>query len=613
MGIAWRYLFSLSFMAVYLLVFMAWLFDVTKPSFMDSMGFGEKLGILALSGLLTAAPVLLAQAALFGISRLPGIRRAEKAFLILGSLLPAATIALIVLTLADNFTYTVLKFGILTSKGGQRGIYAATFSLLCLASVIWVNRRLLRQARRKRLSPGLKAQQLLGAATLVPSLVVGAVFYKSAGPASAALDVNSATKHPNILLIGSDGLDVDRMSVYGYSTDTTPFLKTFAPGTLFAENNFPNANITAGSLVSLFTGKLPTVTRTLYPPDILQGQDAFQHLPDILKNEGYYNAELSVDYYADMNNLNMQDSFVMVNGRSTALGSLYTTSREIIPEDAAYFLSSTAKGFSDRLMQIFYIKTISNPYSEVTLPLETTTDQERVDQAMTLFETIQQPLFVHVHMMGTHSGSWTNYDQEIKDFDGYMQQVIERLTKMGKLDQTVIIVYTDHGFQNVTNVRIPLMIRFPNGEHAGVITHNTQNLDIAPTVLDYLGILPPAWMGGQSLLEGEPPAARPIFSAAPNYRSGNSKNELQLDLSKIKPPFYQFGTISMVVCQKWYALDTSKLSWQEGEIQDYPTPCAASSLPTDAQARLAILDEMRADGFDISSFTSLTRIGGQGN
>jgi hypothetical protein len=500
---------------------MAWLFDVTKPSFMDSMGIREKLGILALSGLLTAAPVLLAQAALYGISRIPGIRRAEKVLLVLGSLLPAAFLALTVLSLADNFTYTVLKFGILTSKGSQRGVYGAIFALLCLVSAIWVSRSLLRQARRKRRSFGLKAQQILSAATLVPSLVFGAVFFKTAGTASAALSVNAATQHPNILLIGSDGLDVDHMSVYGYTKDTTPFLKTYAPATLFAQNNFPNANITAGSLVSLFTGKLPTVTRTLYPPDILQRQDSFEHLPDILKNEGYYNAELSVDYYADMNNLNMQDSFVMVNGRSTALGSLYTTSREIIPEDAAYFLSSTAKGISDRLMQIYYVKTVANPYSEVTLPLETTTDQERIDQAMALFKTIQQPLFIHVHMMGTHSGSWTHYDQEIQDFDGYMQQVIDQLTQMGKLDDTVIIVYTDHGFLNVSNVRIPLMIRFPNGEHAGVITHNTQNLDIAPTILDYLGIQPPSWMGGQSLLGGEPSATRPIFSAAPNYRSGN--------------------------------------------------------------------------------------------
>ncbi|HEY3344677.1 MAG TPA: sulfatase-like hydrolase/transferase, partial [Anaerolineaceae bacterium] len=564
------------------------------------MPFTEKLGIFFFSGLIIAGTGLAILAILWVISQAPGWRRGWKGFLYLGGLLPASFLAVTILTLIDNFTYTVFKFGILTARGFQRGAYTATFVSIWIVCAWWVMRRLSRQSHRKRMGSLLKGQLFSCGLLLAVSAALGVSLFRTALPDERVATVKPAAKNPNILLIGTDGLDADHTSVYNAATDTTPFLKSFSQSTLLAENNFPNANETAGSLVSLFTGKLPTTTRTLYPPDILKGSDAFEHLPEILKSQGYYNAEISVDYYADMNNLNLQDSFVMVNGRSTTLGSLYTLSREIIPEDTAYFLSSVVKGLSDRLLQIFFVRTVSNPYAEVTLPLVDMNDQNRVDQLMNLFKTVHQPLFLHVHMMGTHLSEWATYDQAIQAYDGYMKEVIADLTQIGQLDNTLIIIYTDHGFLDVTNVRIPLMIRFPNEEYAGKITHNTQNLDIAPTILDYLGLQAPSWMAGQSLLNGEPPANRPIFSAAPNYQTANTHNELQLDLSKIKPPFYQFGSIGMVICQRWYALNTSQLAWQEGDIAGYPTPCAADSLPDASHAHQILIDQLESDGFDIT-------------
>ena len=607
--LSWSYLFALSVLIVYFYVFMEWLFYVTKPSFMDLMPFGQKLGVFFLSGLVIVGASLPVLVVLFAISLAPFWSRHWKIFLWLAGLLPASFLAATVLILVDNFTYTVFKFGILNAHGAQRGIYGFLFVLVWLACVRWVVRTLTRQSREKEPTASLKAQFSIGGAILLLSLVLGITGAKASQPAAPITTLDQANKHPNILLIGSDGLDAMHMSLYNDAINTTPFLKSFAQGALLSENNFPNANETAGSLVSIFTGRLPTATRTLYPPDILKGADAFEHFPGILKSEGYYNAEISVDYYADANNLNLQDSFVMVNGRYTTLGGLYTLSRQYIPENTAYFLSTIAKDLSDRVLQIYYIRTISNPYAEVTMPMVDMNDQHRVDQLMTLFRTVHQPLFVHVHMMGTHLPNWDNYDQGVQAFDGYMHQVIDDLTQMGQLNNTVIILYTDHGFTDVDNVRIPLFIRFPNEQYAGVITTNTQNLDIAPTILDYLGIQPPTWMTGQSLLKGQPSATQPIFSAAPNYRTGNTQNELQLDESKIKPPFYQFGSINMVVCQKWYSVNTSQLSWQEEDIQDYPDPCDPSSLPTDSQAQQMILNQLKTNGFDTTTLAAALKKG----
>jgi predicted AlkP superfamily pyrophosphatase or phosphodiesterase len=202
--------------------------------------------------------------------------------------------------------------------------------------------------------------------------------------------------------------------------------------------------------------------------------------------------------------------------------------------------------------------------------------------------------------MGTHITEDDGYQQGIIAFDQYMRDLIKELDLVGRLDETVVILYTDHGHNNASNVRTPLMFRFPGGEHARRITSNTQNLDIAPTILEYMGIQPPGWMMGQSLLQKDPPAARPIFNTRPNYRV-EIDERLQLDTSKTKPPFYQFGVINMVVCQKWYGLGTDSLTWTEGEVAGYPTPCDASKLPNLRQAQEIIVKQLEEDGFDTTS------------
>ncbi|HZW04409.1 MAG TPA: sulfatase-like hydrolase/transferase [Anaerolineaceae bacterium] len=598
--VSWLNLAALTVLAIYFFLLMEWLFTVTKPSFMDFMTFPAKLGVLLLPGLLLVgfcAPALLL---LFAVGRAPWGASVRPWFLWIGAGLPAAFLAATGLLLVDNFTHVVLGFSIVESQGWQRGIYALLFLVLLAAAWRWAGCRLRSKAQARRPDVGTRAQWYASVAVLALSLPMGLLLVRSAGSAGSGMQVSAPTQRPNILLIGTDGLNADMTSIYGNQPDTTPYLKSFAEGTLLAANNFPNATITTGSLVSMFAAKLPTQTRLLYPPDVLRGNDAFQHLPGILKKAGYYNATIGIDYYADPEMLNLQDGFVMINGRSTTIGRVYTLARSWLPENAAYFLSVTGKRLTERLLHIFYVRPMSNPYAEVTQQLSTMSDEDRLGYVISLFRDIDQPLFIHTHLMGTHVTEMDGFLLGIEQFDRLMSGLIRELELMGELDQTLIVVYTDHGHNNVSNVRIPLMFRFPHGAHSGVIANNTQNLDIAPTILDYLGVAPPAWMEGQSLLAGEPPANRPVFSLAPSYRV-DQNDRLQLDLSKLGPPFYQFGTVTMVVCQNWYALDTATLTWQTGEVAGYPTPCAAEVLPAAGEAQAMIAGQLEADGFDVTS------------
>jgi hypothetical protein len=605
--LAWARLATLTILTIYLFIFFEWLFNITKPSFMQLMPWWTQAGIFLFSGLILSAASLVILLIPLGLSLIPRLSRFWKAFLWIGGALPTAALAATALIAIDNFTYTVFRVGIVTAqKPLQRGAYMLLLALLLFDCGWWVMRTLNRQARTRRMKADLRVQIAACGVICGLAVVLGGMLY-SADPTTAAIPVTgSAKQRPNILLIGTDSVSADHMSLYGAQRDTTPFLKTFAQQALLAENNFPNVNETAGSLISILTGKLPSDTRVLYPPDILQGSDAYEHFPGILKNEGYYNAEISVDYYGDATVLNLQNGFDLVNGRSKAPGAIYTQVSRYIPGDAAYFLNTAAAGLTDRLLDVTFIRSMPDPYAEVSAPLGTTdmNDQPRVDQVLTLFRTIQQPLFIHVYMMGTHLGSLDGYDDAIQGFDGYMQQVVNALQKMGKLDQTMIIVYTDNGVGDVANVRIPLLIRFPHGQYAGKLNNNTQNIDIAPTILDYLGIPQPGWMVGQSLLKGEPPAARPIFSASPNYLTGNSANELQIDLGKIKPPFNQFGTFGMVICQKSYSVDTAQLTWSVSDVPGESSQCNPNDIPSEAQAKQMLLNRLKADGFDITSLAT---------
>jgi len=55
-------------------------------------------------------------------------------------------------------------------------------------------------------------------------------------------------------------------------------------------------------------GKLPTTLRLYYPPEILMGKNAYEHLPGILHQHGYENLDISMRQFVDAFDLNMLHS-----------------------------------------------------------------------------------------------------------------------------------------------------------------------------------------------------------------------------------------------------------------------------------------------------------------
>lgn len=610
----------LTVFAVYFYVFMEWLFFVTKPSFMDVMEIGQKVEILLFSALFLTLVCLAAVLILFGLSLLPGLANFWLACLYAAGLIPAGILAATSLLLVDNFTYTLFGVGVVTSQGFIRSFYGEIFLAVLVLWYGWVLRRLKSGLDDQRVTRPLVTQSVLGVGVIViaSALALPKINF-SINPQDGGT-IGGVTKRPNILLLGSDGVNTSNMSVYGYERDTTPNLRALAKSSLLAENAFANSANTSGSIISMLTGKLPTNTRVIYPPDILRNSDSYQHLPGILRSLGYRNIEISVAHYIDAYTLNLRDGFDVVNERSLDQAGFHAFAQIGGFEDSGYFLSILAERVSDRILHIFFLREMTNPYQEVTTNQFNTSDQKRVSKLVDYVKESDQPVFIHVHLMDTHGANFTVekqvfssgqtqdsgwmtdfYDDAILQFDDYVGKVWSELTKMGEFEDTILIIYSDHAQQYQTDQSVPLIIRFPEGEFSGRIRSNAQNIDIAPTILHYMGLPIPNWMEGQSLLAREPDPMRPIFNTGVTPGTVDENGYWTIDAERIEPPFYQFGYLRAIVCQKWYRINLRSFEWEQGEVVGHSAPCEDDVLPDAKSAQSAILKRLEWDGFEIST------------
>jgi arylsulfatase A-like enzyme len=106
--------------------------------------------------------------------------------------------------------------------------------------------------------------------------------------------------------------------------------------------------------------------------------------------------------------------------------------------------------------------------------------------------------------------------------DDNVGRVLEALTRLGKLDDTVIVLNSDHGFflgewgfynkmfMHEPSIRVPLAVRYPRLIRPGEASEKMAlNLDITPTLLELAGLKVPEWMQGRSLvpfMKGVPPS-----------------------------------------------------------------------------------------------------------
>ena len=97
----------------------------------------------------------------------------------------------------------------------------------------------------------------------------------------------------------------------------------------------------------------------------------------------------------------------------------------------------------------------------------------------------------------------------VKEMDHQVGLILADLEADGLLDSTIVVWYTDHGgplprqkrLLYDSGLHVPMIIRFPNAQHAGTIDDQLVSfVDFAPTTFSLAGIEPPAYLEGQAFL-----------------------------------------------------------------------------------------------------------------
>ena len=433
---------------------------------------------------------------------------------------------------------------------------------------------------------------------------------------------------PNILILSTDGLNASNMSAYGYHRNTTPFIKSLISQSLVVENHFSNNTKSTGSIGALFSGKLPTKTRVIFPPDIFRGIDIYQHMPAILKKLGYRNADISLRHYTDPYDLNMREGFDYANGREVGKILNNIEFPDFVKRafrNESYFLEITFSRLLVRVQHALSINNMVNPYSVVTnlndanrlLP-----DSKRIEQLFEFIDSSKAPFFAHVHLMITHgpyfhpekqvyslghvqNASWMTdfYDDTILNYDQMVQKVVNHFKENNLFEKTLIILTSDHGSRWRANERIPLILRFPKKQYIGVRRNNVQRIDVTATIIDYLGIKKPEWMEGESFLNNEFEPNRPIFFSDAGTVAMN-RGVVWRKIARYKAPYYTLGGVGIIVAQKWYFLKLSNRKFYSGLIHGHTSPIENKYLPSVKQVYEQIIGHLQENNYPIEGLNN---------
>ncbi len=350
----------------------------------------------------------------------------------------------------------------------------------------------------------------------------------------------------NLMIISIDTLRADRLGAYGNTRGLTPHLDALAGESILFENAYANSPKTASSHMSLFTSMLPTEhgLRNFAPRKGLPLKAMASNrttLGQVLNRNDYYNATI-----ASGGNINGQMGFSRGFGQDTFMSGL----REVpdIVSDAKTLLNRlTPQEESAGLHWFMFLHTyqVHAPY----VPPQEWIDKFAIEPQGRSGELMQPMLKMSIQQQWKHmhDGLWDHkaefnaedgeylmslYDAEVAYTDHVIGRFIEWLDQRDILDDTILVVLSDHGEEffehgefehdqlHEEHLRVPLMIRLPGGTLGGKkVSGLTSLIDVMPTLLEMLDIEVGSGLQNQMAGESLTPSmlsgrtnGRPVFA-----------------------------------------------------------------------------------------------------
>ena len=132
----------------------------------------------------------------------------------------------------------------------------------------------------------------------------------------------------------------------------------------------------------------------------------------------------------------------------------------------------------------------------------------------------------------------------VREIDDWIGEILKKLADLGLADNTLVIFTSDHGEMlgdhgmhskmifYEGSVHVPLLMRFPGRIKPGrVVEEPVSTMDVAPTILDYLGVRPPKTDGIslRPFIEG-----KPVEHDVVSYSQGRNEPNYMIRIGDLK-------------------------------------------------------------------------------
>lgn len=388
----------------------------------------------------------------------------------------------------------------------------------------------------------------------------------------------NGSMYPNlerVIVISFDGLAANRMSLYGNERRTTPNFDRFAKTSYVFDRAHANADETLLSLPSIHTGLRSYTARMQRYGAHLAGGDTVSFMPAVFRSIGWatayllfqpnegiddlfrrvllYNddapARFLEEYYGNGVRRRMQKfalqyplfpAFVVEAVYSDFRGTHQPTGRIEWSDWPGRAKFETAMEFLvDHPQRAFLWAHLWPPHHvysrfkgfEGEFLNEATTAEaleQQIGWSGAPYAPEKQPIVDKLQLV---------YEEYVLATDAEFGRFLDALEANGLLERSMIVVTADHGeafsrgelyhgsgLMYEQTMRIPLLIHMPSQREGYRVGELAQLVDIAPTILDALGVQTPVWMEGASLL--------PYMDAA---KTGGASAPTRTTISQIIP------------------------------------------------------------------------------
>jgi len=339
------------------------------------------------------------------------------------------------------------------------------------------------------------------------------------GASACTQRVESDGRRPNLILISIDTLRADRLGCYGYERPTSPTLDALAERGVRFSNVIAESGWTLPSTMTLFTGLPPAVHGVVRPRKSLP--ESIPTLFQLLARDGYRTFGYTAGGFVGRK-WGFDRGFEEYHDRRSDLATVLQGAEQRIASldrSEAYAL----------FLHTYDVHCPYDPPASFVEPFRTRPEEDHLETELGCGNN-GSPIFNELDLTpGQGRFLSDQYDAGVRWVDEVMAGFVAFLDGRGELDETVLIVTSDHGEEfgehgqighqkslQIELLRVPLLMLAP-GLEARVVEERVGLADVMPTVLELLDVGSPESLQGRSLVplaQGDAAGwvERPVFS-----------------------------------------------------------------------------------------------------